>query len=225
MSSHDGDLQPSLAAAAAMDRMYRNQRHLYDATRKYYLLGRDLLIDRLRPQPGMRVLEIGCGTGRNLIRAARQYPHARFYGIDISNEMLATAREQIALAGLSSRIQVAQADATDFDSEFLFGIALFERALLSYTLSMIPRWHAVLEQATASLAASGEMHVVDFGAQEGLPAWFGQLLRHWLGLFHVTPRAELELELTVLADRKDATLLFERPYRGYAQYARLRMPA
>lgn len=225
MSSHDGGLQPSLAAAAAMDRMYRHQRHLYDATRKYFLLGRDLLIDRLRPQPGMRVLEIGCGTGRNLIRAARQYPHARFYGIDISNEMLATAREQIALAGLSSRIQVAQADATDFDSEILFGVALFERAFLSYTLSMIPRWRAVLEQATASLAATGEMHVVDFGGQDGLPAWFGLLLRHWLGLFHVTPRAELELELTVLADRKDAALLFERPYRGYAQYARLRMPA
>ena len=30
-------------AAVAMDRMYRWQRHIYDVTRKYYLLGRDAL--------------------------------------------------------------------------------------------------------------------------------------------------------------------------------------
>jgi S-adenosylmethionine-diacylgycerolhomoserine-N-methlytransferase len=224
MSLPDSGMNGNVAAAGAMDRMYRHQRHFYDATRKYYLLGRDLLIDRLRPKAGDCVLEVGCGTGRNLIRAARQYPQARFYGIDISGEMLATAREQIARAGLSSRVQVAQGDATCFDTERLFGIALFQRVFMSYTLSMIPRWRAVLEQATASLAASGQMLIVDFGGQEGLPVWFRPLLAWWLSLFHVTPRAELELELTILADRKDAVLNFERPYRGYAQYAMLRMP-
>lgn len=214
----------SFAAGGAMDRMYRHQRHIYDATRKYYLLGRDLMIDRLRPAPGDHVLEIGCGTGRNLIRAARQYPQARFFGLDISGEMLATAREQIVRAGLSSRIRVAQADATSFDTEHLLGVPLFQRVFLSYTLSMIPRWRAVLEQATASLTPSGQMLIVDFGAQEGLPAWFRPLLVQWLSLFQVTPRAELELELTILADRKNADLAVERPYRGYAQYAKLTMP-
>jgi S-adenosylmethionine-diacylgycerolhomoserine-N-methlytransferase len=223
MSSPDKDMAGDYAAAGAMDRMYRHQRHVYDATRKYYLLGRDLLIDRLRPVPGDAVLEIGCGTGRNLIRAARQYPHARFYGIDISNEMLITAREQIARAGLSSRIQVAQADATSFDTEMVFGVALFQRVFMSYTLSMIPRWRAVMEQATASLAPAGQLLIVDFGGQEGLPVWVRPLLAQWLALFQVRPRAELELELTILADRKDAVLIVERPYRGYAQYARLTM--
>jgi S-adenosylmethionine-diacylgycerolhomoserine-N-methlytransferase len=224
MSSPDNGMNGSFAAAGTMDRIYRHQRHFYDATRKYYLLGRDLLIDRLRPGPGDCVLEIGCGTGRNLIRAARQYPQARFYGIDISSEMLTTAREQIARAGLSSRVQVAQADATSFDSEKLFGVALFQRVFMSYTLSMIPRWRNVLEQATASLTPSGQMLIVDFGGQEGLPVWFRPLLAQWLAMFHVTPRAELELELTILADRKDAALIVERPYRDYAQYAMLRMP-
>lgn len=217
-------MKESLAAAGAMDRMYRHQRHVYDATRKYYLLGRDLLIDRLRPAAGDCILEIGCGTGRNLVRAARQYPQARFYGIDISSEMLATAREQIARAGLSSRVKVAQADATSFESESLFGVVLFQHVFLSYTLSMIPRWRAVLEQATASLAPAGQMLIVDFGGQENLPSWFRPLLVWWLSRFQVTPRAELELELTLLADRKDAALILERPYRGYAQYAVLRMP-
>jgi hypothetical protein len=35
----------------AMDRMYRFQRHFYDVTRRYYLLGRDQLLDRLAPPP------------------------------------------------------------------------------------------------------------------------------------------------------------------------------
>ena len=39
-------------ARAAMDRMYRRQRHIYDLTRKFYLLGRDELIDGLKPPAG-----------------------------------------------------------------------------------------------------------------------------------------------------------------------------
>jgi len=61
-------------AAVRMDRQYRWQRHIYDLTRKPYLLGRDRLVAELLPTPGARVLEIGCGTGRNLIRIARTYP-------------------------------------------------------------------------------------------------------------------------------------------------------
>src|SRR6201986_4433829 len=98
-------------ASGAMDRMYRRQRHIYDLTRKFYLLGRDELIDGLRPPPGAAVLEIACGTGRNLIRAARLYPKARFFGLDVSEAMLQTARQNIAAAGLSGRIQLAAADA------------------------------------------------------------------------------------------------------------------
>ena len=48
--------------------MYRRQRHVYDLSRKFYLLGRDDAISRLRPAPSDKVLEIACGTGRNLVR-------------------------------------------------------------------------------------------------------------------------------------------------------------
>ena len=68
-------------AAAAMDRMYRHQRHVYDLTRKFYLFGRDRLIRQLAPPRGAHVCEIGCGTARNLIALARRYPAIRLYGM------------------------------------------------------------------------------------------------------------------------------------------------
>jgi S-adenosylmethionine-diacylgycerolhomoserine-N-methlytransferase len=202
-----------------MDRIYRRQRHVYDFTRKYYLLGRDRLIRRLAPPAGSRVLEIGCGTARNLIVAARAYPDVHFFGIDISTEMLETARRLVEREGLASDIRLARADAAMFDPALLFGVPGFSRIFVSYSLSMMPGWQAVLDRALGWLAPGGELHVVDFGGQERLPGWFRLGLRLWLGLFHVTPRDALESELTLLGLRAGALTVFERPFRGYAQYA------
>ncbi|MEL6871692.1 MAG: class I SAM-dependent methyltransferase [Pseudomonadota bacterium] len=200
-----------------MDGIYRYQRYIYDATRKYYLLGRDRMIAGLLPPPGGTVLEIGCGTGRNLILAAKRYPDARFYGFDISNEMLTTARASVARAGLSDRVQLAQGDATDFDTNALFGVPSMDRAFCSYTLSMIPPWEAVLPQAVASVGSSGSVHVVDFGDMGGWPGWFGSAMYTWLAKFTVTPRETLEPVLQSAADDAGASLAFEMLYRRYAQ--------
>ena len=110
------------SAAAHMDRIYRYQRHFYDATRHNFLLGRDTLIAGLLPPDGGSVVEVGCGTARNLIEAAKAYPKARLYGFDISAVMLETARKNIAAAGLSQRIIVVEGDATNFDLDVLFGL-------------------------------------------------------------------------------------------------------
>ncbi|MDX5362176.1 MAG: class I SAM-dependent methyltransferase, partial [Alphaproteobacteria bacterium] len=83
--------QEEASHAERMDRMYRYQRHIYDLTRKYYLLGRDRAIEGLRLPSRGRLLEVGCGTGRNLLAAHRRYPEARLYGLDISAQMLASA--------------------------------------------------------------------------------------------------------------------------------------
>jgi S-adenosylmethionine-diacylgycerolhomoserine-N-methlytransferase len=207
-----------------MNRTYRHQRHFYDFTRKYYLLGRDRLIAELAPADGDAVLEIGCGTARNLAAAAARYPRARLFGIDVSTEMLTSAVATIARAGLSSQIRVAHADATRFDPQPLFGVGRFERVFISYSLSMIPDWQAVIDGAISVLAPGGKLHIVDFGGQGRLPGLFRTLLRRWLGWFHVTPRDELEKALRGRAQAARASLFFERPYRDYAQYAVLRLP-
>src|ERR1700691_902927 len=149
-------------AAALMDRMYRRQRHIYDLSRKFFLLGRDEGIARLRPASGDKMLEIGCGTGRNLVKLAQAYPEAQLFGVDVSREMLPTAAESTARAGLASRIVLAQADATAFDPRGLFGCASFERVMISYALSMIPPWHEALAQALDVVAPSGTLQIVDF---------------------------------------------------------------
>lgn len=208
-----------VASSDLMDRIYRRQRHVYDFTRKYYLLGRDQLLDRISPPAGSRVLEIGCGTARNLVVAARRYPGVQFFGIDISSEMLETARKLVEREGLASDIRLARADATSFDPALLFGVPGFSRIFVSYSLSMIPDWEAVLARALTWLAPGGELHVVDFGGQEQLPDWFRLALRKWLKLFHVTPRDELEGALSVIGLHSGALTAVERPYRGYAQYA------
>ena len=207
--------------AGHMDAIYRSQRHIYDLTRKYYLLGRDALIDGIAPPPGGSVLEIGCGTGSNLIAAARRWPDARFYGIDISEAMLQTARAKVAKAGLSDRIVLAQGDATAFDAEALFGIATFDRIFQSYTLSMIPGWHDAIREAATKLAPGGRLDIVDFGQQEGLPKAFRALLFAWLAKFDVAPRAALQPALIEIASEVGGMPRFAPLYRGYAWSGRI----
>ena len=205
--------------AELMDGVYRWQRHIYDLTRKYYLLGRDRLIDGLDVPAGGTVLELGCGTGRNIVLAARRYPDARFFGLDISAEMLETASTAIAREGLVDRVTLAQGDAMAFDAKALFGRVGFDRVFVSYSLSMIPGWEKTVSAALAALAPNGSLHVVDFGQQEGLPRWFRALLRGWLRKFHVAPRSTLREGLESESRRTGASFRFRTLYRGYAWLA------
>ncbi|MCU0895213.1 MAG: class I SAM-dependent methyltransferase [Rhodospirillales bacterium] len=211
-------------AGLLMDRIYRRQRHLYDATRKYYLLGRDRLIEELDPPPGGAVLEIGCGTGRNLVAAAKAYPGASFFGLDVSRLMLETAASGIGRSGLSSRIRLAQGDAGGFCPQALFARPAFDRVFFSYSLSMIPDWRAAIDAALGAVAPGGRLHLVDFGRQEGLPAPFRALLYAWLRRFHVAPDAAHAEALRQAAAAMGAAYAQRSLYRGYAWMATVTLP-
>ena len=92
---------------------------------------------------------------------------------------------------------MAHGDASAFDPRQLFGISAFDAVMISYSLSMIPQWRSVLEQAAGHLKPGGRLHIVDFGHQERLPAIVRVLLRRWLELFDVTPRDDLDAVLTL----------------------------
>jgi len=177
--------------AVLMDRIYRHQRYIYDATRKYYLFGRDRLIRKLALKPGARAIEVGCGTSRNLIKIAQAYRGTTLFGLDASAEMLETSAKAVARAGLSGRIKLVQAYAEDLTPGLFGEEAPFDAIVFSYSLSMIPDWRRALAAAHAALAPGGAVHVVDFGDLKGLGPVGEGLLRSWLGLFHVAPREEL----------------------------------
>ena len=205
--------------AALMDQTYRHQRRIYDLTRAWFLLGRDHLIADLDVPAGGRVLEIACGTGRNLDHIARSYPGCELYGLDISEQMLASAR-----AKLGTRAALVQGDACEFDAQRSFGVTQFDRIVLSYSLSMIPDWRAALVEAMRHLAPGGHLHIVDFGTQNRLPSFASQTLNAWLARFHVTPRRDLQAALISLTENSGMTLDVQHLYRSYAQYAVIRSP-
>jgi S-adenosylmethionine-diacylgycerolhomoserine-N-methlytransferase len=204
-------------ATVAMDRMYRHQRHVYDLTRKFYLFGRDRLVRQLTPPQGAHICEIGCGTARNLIALARRYPDARLYGIDASAEMLKTADAAIARAGLDGRVALRRCLADQLDPARTFALAeKFEGVICSYSLSMIPGWHAALDRALTVLKPGGRLDIVDFWNDASLPGWVRRPLNAWLALFDVTPRPEIADRLRAIAAAQGGHLVIARILGGYA---------
>lgn len=210
---------PSLDARAAMDRMYRWQCHIYDPTRKAYLLGRDRTLAAMALRPGERALEVGCGTGRNLVRLARLYPGVELVGIDASAAMLATAARRIGSANLDHRVRLWHRLAEDFTDPRPFDAVLF-----SYALSMIPSWRTAIDRAAASLRPGGAIHVVDFWDQRRLPPWFRAVLRRWLALFDVECRPQVLAYFGELAAAAGGDIEIEAVARRYAYRLRYARP-
>jgi S-adenosylmethionine-diacylgycerolhomoserine-N-methlytransferase len=211
---------PANDTGADMDRMYRWTRHVYDASRKYYLLGRDTLIRRIRPQAGEHICEVGCGTARNLRKMAARYPDAHFYGIDASDEMLKTARKILEKKNLLNSVPLRQGFAESFNPSVLFGLSQpLDKIVFSYALSIIPPWRESIDHALDVLKTNGEIHIVDFGSQEGLPPAFRKFLFWWLGKFHVYHKPEIHNHLLALAASGRGTLKTHHLHRGYAYYA------
>jgi len=168
-----------------MDKMYRHQRYFYDLTRKYYLLGRDRLLGEIKPESGENILEIGCGTGRNLIILARRHPSVNFFGLDASAEMLRTAQAKTKAAKISNiTLEHALADDFSFDKTFALN-APFDAIFFSYSISMIPVWREAIANALENLKPNGSLYIVDFYDQKDLPRWFRRILKGWLKQFHV----------------------------------------
>jgi len=138
-------------------RYYRIQSAIYDATRWTFLFGRTRLIRELakiEPRP-RHVVEVGCGTGCNLVLLAGLLPEARITGVDLSENMLAIAAKKTAPFGDRVTLQQrVQGNAFQIPHDV---------AVFSYSLSMMnPGWDNVLRGAAGALEPRGLIAVVDF---------------------------------------------------------------
>ena len=156
-----------------LQRYYRTHACIYDASRWLFLFGRQTLIQNLseiEPKP-RRILEIGCGTGKNLMNLQHCFPQAQITGIDLSADMLQRARRKLGHS-VDLRQQRYQAPISP--------VQPFDLILLSYTLSMInPGWHEVIGYAKQDLAEGGRLAVVDFAGSS--VTWF----KRWMWFNHV----------------------------------------
>lgn len=124
---------------------------------------REKAAERLQLKPGDRVLEIGCGTGRNLPPLqAVVGPTGTVYGVDISNGMLAEARELCA-RNRWSNVNLMQQDALEFTApEPLDGV------MFGLSYNTIPHHLAVLHHAWSLLRPGGRLVVMDAKLPPGL---------------------------------------------------------
>jgi cyclopropane-fatty-acyl-phospholipid synthase len=69
----------------------------------------DLVATKLELEPGMRLLDVGCGWGSFAIHAARHYG-VEVLGVTISPSQAELAREKVAQAGLGDQVEIRVAD-------------------------------------------------------------------------------------------------------------------
>ena len=199
-----------------MDKMYRHQRYFYDFTRKYYLLGRDKLIAKMDIKADENILEVGCGTGRNLVILAKKFPKANLYGLDASAAMLETANAKIKAKNLSN-ISLKNALADDFNYKKNFDLEKpFDTIYFSYSISMIPTWQESIQNALANLQCGRSFYIVDFYDQRDLPAWFRRILQSWLKQFHVKYPKDLMPHLESLEKQGLGKLSITSIYKSYS---------
>ncbi|MGZ5396997.1 MAG: class I SAM-dependent methyltransferase, partial [Mycobacterium sp.] len=76
----------------------------------------DRLLDTAAVGPGSRVLEIGTGWGELCIRAAARGAHVR--SVTLSGEQQRLARQRVAEAGLSDRVEIDLRDYRDIEGQY-----------------------------------------------------------------------------------------------------------
>lgn len=140
----------------ALSRFYRFHARLYDWTRPLLLFGRRAAVERLAPRAGDTVLDVGCGTGFSLPLLAAS--GARVVGIEPSPPMRRRAERLLVRCGLADRVTL---DARPYGTHSGYERGA-DRILFSYSLSMVPPYALVLEQAARDLRPGGRLVAVDF---------------------------------------------------------------
>ena len=189
-----------------IERYYRMHSRIYDATRWSFLFGRRAILCQIgRIAQPKNILEIGCGTGANLANLCRMFPDAQITGLDISQDMLARAKENT--RGFHGRLRLVR---RSYDAP-LADFIPHDLVLFSYALSMFnPGWERAIECAHADLAQGGHVAVVDFHDSR-FPTF-----KRWMGVNHVRMDGHLRPVLSSLFHPVTETLY--SAYGGVWEY-------
>ena len=116
-----------------------------------------VIIQHLDLQPGMKVLDVGCGPGRLTIPVAKQVgPKGEVVAIDLQPGMLRRAQERAKAANLNN-IRFLQVGVGDGK----LAVSLADRALLVNVLGEIPHWESALREVFDALKPGGILSVTE----------------------------------------------------------------
>ena len=143
-----------------LNRYYSKVYQVYEIARKYYLLGRDALLSEIVQQNPKKILEIGCGTGRNLAIVQKRLPNTRFGAVEPCDCMREYTHNKYPWIALNPQL----AEAAN-----LIGILQEkpELIVISYSLSTIAQKEKTIYNLLA-LGEQGKLYIVDFGDLHGL---------------------------------------------------------
>jgi S-adenosylmethionine-diacylgycerolhomoserine-N-methlytransferase len=158
--------------ADALAGFYGPQAHRYDDFRERLLHGREELIQALPVGAGDRVVELGGGTGRTLeFFGPRLRALAAVELVDLCQPLLDVAASRV--AGMPN-VWLVNEDAATYQPS-----APVDCVYLSYALTMMPQWAAVIDNAAAMLRPGGTIGVVDFYVSPAHPP-VGRVRHGWL---------------------------------------------
>ncbi len=105
----------------------------------------DHILTKIRLQPGHTLLDIGCGWGALVLRAAQRYG-ARCVGVTLSENQCALARERVAQAGLAHLVEIRLQDYRDVHGQFdrVTSVGMFEHVGLKHLPDYFAAIHRLL---------------------------------------------------------------------------------
>ena len=156
---------------------YRKKAKHYDLTSRFYPVpGYPQRAQRLQAvralglRPGATVVDVACGTGLNFSLLEQAIgPNGRIVGVDLTDAMLAQARQRIETNGWRN-VSLVQADAAEFDFP-----TEVDAILSTYALSHVPDCGDVIAHGAAALSRGGHWVVLDLKAPDNVPRWLAQL--------------------------------------------------
>ena len=168
---------------------YRKKAKHYDITSRLYpapgypqRAQRLAAVDALGLRPGDSVIDLACGTGLNFPLIEDLIgPAGRIVGVDLTDAMLARARDRIETNGWSN-VSLVEADAARFD--FPTDV---DAIVCTYALSQVPECAEVIAHGAAALSGGGRWVVLDLKVPDDTPGWLAQL-----GIALVRPFASID---------------------------------